>query len=59
MLRGKPTVIAPTLAAVKTNNNRNQAIAPRAGIDNKTGGNTFAGAPTAAVTRTMNQGARR
>lgn len=59
MLRGKPTQAAATIAAVKVNSARSQAFAPRVGVANKTGGNTFTGAPTAAVIKTANQGARR
>lgn len=58
MLRGKPTQAAATLAAVRTDNTRSQAFSPRAGVTNKTGGNTFNGVPTAAVKRVLNQGAR-
>ena len=58
MLRGKPTQAAPTTAAVRVTSARSQAFSPRVGTSNKTGGNTFSGAPTAAVIKTANQGAR-
>lgn len=49
MLRGRATQPAATTAAVQTDNRRGQAFQPRVGVDNKTGGNTFASVPTAAV----------